>query len=134
MKYVLDASVAIAALRDTEPLHKEALGHCMPLFAGEDDIVVPAIFDLEVTSALLRRGAAPASVDRFLAAHLIARTLVTIGPRAIGAVRGVIRKTRLRAADALYVWVAAREGLVLVTADREVLERAPLAGVSVEPP
>lgn len=134
MKYVLDASVAIAALRDTEPLHKEALRRCMPLFAGEDEIVVPAIFDLEVTSALLRRGAALASVGRFFTAHLTARTLVTVGPRAIGAVRNVIEKTRLRAADALYVWVAVREGLVLVTADREVLERASLAGTSVEPP
>lgn len=134
MKYVLDASVAIAALRDTEPSHKEALRRCMPLFAGEDEIVVPAIFDLEVTSALLRQGASPTSVAQFLAAHLTARTQVTIGPRAIAAVKGIIQKTRLRAADALYVWVAVREGLSLITGDREVLDRAPLAGASVESP
>jgi predicted nucleic acid-binding protein len=74
VKYVLDASVAVAALRDKEPLHRDALRRCMPLFAGEEEIVVPAIFDLEVTSALVRQGASPASVGRFLAAHLTART------------------------------------------------------------
>jgi predicted nucleic acid-binding protein len=134
VKYVLDASVAIAALRSTEPFHSEALLRCMPLFAGDDEIVVPAIFDIEVSSALLRRGVAPSSIDRFFDAHFSSRRLVTIGPRAIRAVRAVIDKTRLRAADALYVWVAAREGLELVTGDREVLSRSALAGVTATPP
>lgn len=52
----------VAALRNTEPFHAEALQRCMPLFAGRDEIVVPAIFDVEVASALLRRGTAPATV------------------------------------------------------------------------
>ena len=134
MRYVLDASVAVAALRRTEPFHAEALQRCMPLFAGRDEIIVPAIFDVEVASALLRRGTAPATVRSFFARHFTQRTLVTLGPRAIRAVRSVVDKTRLRAADAFYVWVAAREDLVLVTADREIASRAPLAGVEVIPP
>jgi predicted nucleic acid-binding protein len=134
MKYVLDASVAVAALRNREPFHTEALRRCMPLFAGRDEIVVPAIFDIEVASALQRRGTTPASVTRFFERHFGQRTLVTVGPRAIRAVRAVIDQTQLRAADALYVWVAVREGLALVTADREVLSRAALAGANaVEP-
>ena len=100
----------------------------MPLFAGRDDIVVPAIFDLEVTSALVRRGVAAKRVSTFLDQHLRRRRLITIGPRAIRTVRGVVATTRLRAADALYVWVAVREGLPLVTLDREVIERATQAG------
>jgi predicted nucleic acid-binding protein len=32
--------------------------------------------------------------------------------------------TRLRAADAIYVWVAQHEGLQLVTADQEIQQRA----------
>ena len=52
----------VAALRNTEPFHAEALQRCMPLFAGRDEIIVPAIFDVEVASALLRRGTAPATV------------------------------------------------------------------------
>jgi predicted nucleic acid-binding protein len=120
---VLDASVAVAALRKGEPNHLDALRRCMPLFAGRDEIVVPATFDVEVVSALVRRGAAPASVERFFEKHFASRRLVTIGPRAARAARAIASSTRLRAADALYAWVAAREGLALVTTDVEVLQR-----------
>jgi predicted nucleic acid-binding protein len=124
LKYVLDASIAVAALRSQEPRHLDALRRCLPLFAGRDEIVVPAIFDIEVVSALVRRGASPASVERFFEKHFASRKLVTIGPRAARAARLIASSTRLRAADALYVWLAAREGLPLVTADVEVLQRA----------
>ena len=134
MRYVLDASVAVAALRQGEPLHAESLRQCMPFFAGRDEIVVPVIFDIEVFAALVRRGADPATVSLFIDQHFISRKLVTIGPRGVRAVRTVIGLTRLRAGDALYVWLAAREGLPLVTADRELLERAPLAGVTAMRP
>jgi len=134
VRYVLDASVAVAALRSNEPFHADALRRCMPLFGGHDEIVVPALFDIEVVSALVRRGVAPASVDRFFKQHFATRTLVTLGPRAARAVCGVVGLTRLRAADALYVWLAAREGLPLVTSDREVLNRAPLAGATAVVP
>jgi predicted nucleic acid-binding protein len=123
VRYVLDASVAVAALRSGEPDHALALARCMPLFAGRDEIVVPAFFDVEVVSALVRRGANPASVARFFEKHFASRILVTIGPRAARAARTIASKTRLRAADALYVWVAAREGLSLITGDTEVLQR-----------
>lgn len=102
----------------------------MPLFAGRDQTIVPAIFDVEVTAALVRRGAPQASVARFLERHLGSRQLVTIGPRVARAVRAVVGSTQLRAADAFYVCVAAREALPLVTLDEEVLARAPLAGVT----
>jgi predicted nucleic acid-binding protein len=134
MKYVLDASVAVAALRSTEAGHADALRRCMPLFAGHDQILVPAIFDIEVISALVRRGAVPSRVTLFFEKHFAARTLVTIGPRAVRAVRAVVGLTRLRAADALYVWLAAREGLPLVTADGELLQRASLVGVVAQAP
>jgi predicted nucleic acid-binding protein len=134
LRYVLDASVAVAALRKMEPFHAESLRRCMPLFRGEDEISVPAIFDLEVTSALARRGADPSLVQRFFERHLASRVLVTIGPRSVSAVQDVIRRTKLRAADALYVWAARRSGLELITADREILTRAALVGVSASPP
>ena len=134
MKYVLDASVAVAALRSHEPFHADALRRCMPLFGGQDEIVVPALFDIEVVSALVRRGVAPASVERFFERHFATRKLVTIGLRAARAVRHIVGLTRIRAADALYVWLAAREGLQLVTADREVLDRARLAGATAVAP
>lgn len=128
MKYVLDASVAVAALRSTEPGHAVALRRCMPLFTGHDEIVVPSLFEVEVVAALVRRGADPARVALFFEQHFAARTVVTLGPRAARGARAVAGLTRLRAADAVYVWLAAREGLPLVTADDEVLQRAALAG------
>jgi predicted nucleic acid-binding protein len=132
--YVLDASVAVAALRDGEPGHRQALRRCLGVFAGRDHIIVPSIFDLEVTSALVRRGIGADSVAAFFERHLAGRQLIPIGPRAVRATKGVVRLTRLRAADALYVWVAAREGIPLVTSDAEVIERAAMAGVSAVPP
>jgi predicted nucleic acid-binding protein len=134
MKYVLDASVAVAALRSTEPWHAAALRRCMPLFAGDDDIVVPALFDIEVLAALARRGIDTTRVSGFLTQHLANRRLVNIGPRAIRGANRIVRLTRLRAADAIYVWVAAREELPLVTLEREVITRAGRAGVEVTLP
>ena len=134
MTYVLDASVAVAALRGGVPGHREALRRCMPVFAGRDQIVVPAIFDVEVTAALVRRGIAPDRVAAFFERHLVSRRLVNIGPRAVRAARTIVNATRLRAADVLYVWVAAREGVPLVTIDREVIQRAALAGATAVGP
>jgi predicted nucleic acid-binding protein len=124
MKYVLDASVAVAALRSNEPGHHRALRRCTALFAGEDEVVVPVLFDVEVTAALVRRGADPARVAAFFRKHFASRTVVTLGPRAARATQAIVNSTQLRASDAFYVWVAAREGLPLVTANAEILRRA----------
>lgn len=129
MIYVLDAAVVVAALRAGEPSHATALRRCTAFFAGVDEVVVPAIFDVEVASALLRRGAATATVEALFSQHFASRRLVTIGPRAATSARRVASLTKLRAADALYVWVARHEGLPLVTLEQEILQRAPLAGV-----
>jgi predicted nucleic acid-binding protein len=134
MRYVLDAAVAVAALRTTEASHTASLRRCMPFFTGIDEIVVPAIFDVEVVSALIRRGAEPKRVGMLFEQHFSTRTVVTIGPRAARAARAIVNTTRLRAADALYVWLAAREDLPLVTLDREILDRAVDAGVSASLP
>lgn len=134
MKHVLDASVAVAALRSDERFHVAALAHCRPFFARRDDVVVPAIFDIEVTSALVRRGADPADVATMFRKHLSSRKLVPIGPRVVRAVRGIVSATKLRAADALYVWVAQRDGVPLVTVDDEILARAAIVGVTARKP
>ncbi|MBI5538099.1 MAG: type II toxin-antitoxin system VapC family toxin [Deltaproteobacteria bacterium] len=129
MTCVLDASVAVAALRIGEPRHEASLQRCQPIFAGLEQIIVPAIFDVEVTAALVRRGVPAERVIQFLDSHLVTRKIVVIGPRAARSAQRVVKTTRLRAADAVYVWVASRYGVPLVTADEEVLQRAPLAGV-----
>ena len=134
MKFVLDASVAVAAMRGSEPSHAAALSRCLGVFAGVDEIVVPSIFEIEVISALVRRGAPHALVARFLAEHFGARKVVTLGPRAARSASRVAAITKLRAADAVYVWLAAKEDVPLITLDAEVRQRAALAGVAALSP
>lgn len=134
MNYVLDASVAVAACRPNEPHHRAARSRIAALLTGADDIVVPALFVVEVASALARAGWPKADIDRFVDRDLAARTIVTIGPRRARLIASLAVATRLRAADAAYVWVAARHALPLVSADAEILQRAGLSGVTALPP
>lgn len=124
MRYVLDASVAVAAVRPSDSHHRAARSRLLSLLTGEDEIVVPAIFDAEVTSALVRGGAPPALCAAYLETDLAARRMITMGPRASQGVVAIVQATKLRAADAAYVWVASSRGLVLVTLDREISQRA----------
>ena len=124
MKYVLDASVAVASLRPNEPLHGAAVAFLSPLLRGHDAIVVPAIFRIEVASALARAGFTPVQVDRFVDRFLANAAVVTIGPKRARRIQRVAVATRLRAADSTHVWLAEREGIPLVTADQEIHQRA----------
>ncbi len=121
--YVLDASVAVAAVRPGEPSHLAARARLAALLAGVDTVVVPMIFDIEVTSTLVRGRASISAARDYLERDLAARQLITLGPRAARAISGVAARTRLRAADATYVWVASSRGLPLVTLDREIAQK-----------
>jgi predicted nucleic acid-binding protein len=85
-------------------------------------------------------GFAPVRIDRFVQGFLANATVVTIGPKAAERIQAVSVATRLRAADAIYVWIAEKLGLPLVTADPQIHERAaarcqvagPLAGAEKE--
>jgi predicted nucleic acid-binding protein len=123
MKYVLDASVAVASLRANERLHAASVAYLSPLLAGHDSIVVPSIFRIEVASALARAGFTAAQVGRFVGAFLAGARVATIGPKRAIDIQAVAVDTRLRAADAVYVWLAQKEGIPLVTGDREVQQR-----------
>jgi predicted nucleic acid-binding protein len=132
--YVLDASVAISALRAGDANHGRAASYLAPLLQGIDSIVVPSIFDVEVVATLVRAGYPPADARR--AADLFvgpART-ITLGPRAARSASSTASRTRLRTGDAIYVWVAEREALPLVTFDAEILARVHLAGVTAIAP
>lgn len=132
--YVLDASVAVAALRPNEPRHAAARRRLVPLLTGSDTIVVPAIFGVEVASALARVGFPAASARRYADSFVSRGRLVTIGPRVARATMELAVRTRLRAADALYLWVAMKEGLELVTTDAELIKRGTELWPSISPP
>ncbi|GAC1352233.1 MAG: hypothetical protein NVSMB1_13070 [Polyangiales bacterium] len=125
MRFVLDASVAIAAARPTEPRYAAAHARVVRVLLGADDIVVPALFVFEVGAALARRGEASAKVKAYLRA-LTAREgcIVTMGPKGANRILEMACATRLRGADACYVWLAARDDLPLCTLDREIAARA----------
>jgi predicted nucleic acid-binding protein len=132
--YVLDASVAISALRAGDVNHARAASHLVPLLQGMDSIVVPAIFDVEVVATLVRVGVSSADARRAADLFVVRARVITLGPRAAKAASSTASRTRLRTGDSIYVWVAEREQLPLVTFDAEILARAHFAGVAAVAP
>lgn len=128
MRCVLDASVAVAAVRPAEASHLAARARVDLVLRGMDTLILPAIFVPEVAATLGRAGWDEASVGRYLAALTGPPTeVVTIGARRALAIGQTAVRLRLRGADACYAWLAAREGVVLVTLDAEMLTRAAVA-------
>jgi predicted nucleic acid-binding protein len=132
--YVLDASVAISALRAGDVNHARAASYLAPLLQGTDSIVVPTLFDVEVVATLARAGYSPGDARRAADLFVGPARAITMGPRAARAASMTASRTRLRTGDAIYVWVAEREALPLVTLDAEILARAHLAGVTTVTP
>lgn len=88
---------------------------------------MPSLFQIEVASALSRTGFEASWVNAHVEHLLASATVVVLGPVRAGRIQRVAMATKLRAADATYVWLAGREGIPLVTLDGEVVRR----GVSV---
>ncbi len=124
MRYVLDACIAVAALKPSEPNHGDALRCVAQLRRGVHSLVVPSLFPAEVSAALTRSGVPGALVEAFVEELLASAELLTIGPVRARQIASVTRRTSLRAGDAAYVWVAEREHLPLVTWDAEIASRA----------
>jgi predicted nucleic acid-binding protein len=126
MRLVLDASVAVAAMRPSEPAHAAARARIEGALQGADELVEPSIFGVEVAGALARRGTLEPDIVALLQALSRApHQIVTIGPKRATAAQTAAIKGRLRGADALYVWLASARRLPLCTLDREMAERAP---------
>ncbi|WP_437762756.1 type II toxin-antitoxin system VapC family toxin [Sorangium sp. So ce281] len=125
MKIVLDASVAVAAARPNEPSHAASRARVARVLAGDDELVVPAIFPIEVGASLARVGEPVTAVRDYVDALMsVAIDVATIGPLRARRIRDVAMASRLRAADAVYVWLAAQEAAPLCTLDREMVERS----------
>jgi predicted nucleic acid-binding protein len=124
MRFVLDASVAVAASRPNEPSHAVSRARVTRVLAGQDEIVVPAIFPIEVGASLARVGEPTAAACAYVDALMsVAVAVATIGPLRARRIRDMAIASRLRAADAVYVWLAAREAMPLCTLDREIVQR-----------
>ncbi|GAC1351806.1 MAG: hypothetical protein NVSMB1_08410 [Polyangiales bacterium] len=125
MRFVLDASVAIAAARPTEPRYAAAHARVVRVLLGADDILVPSLFVFEMGAALIRRGEASTKVKAYVRA-LTGREgcVVSVGPKSATRILDMAIAARLRGADACYVFLAAREEIPLFTLDREIAARA----------
>jgi hypothetical protein len=89
MRLVLDASVAVAAARPREPGHRRSCTRVDDVLSGTDGIVAIRSY-----------------VDALLAGAAVA----TLGPRAARRARETATRWRLRAADAVCVWLTERRG------------------------
>ncbi|MGA7119590.1 MAG: type II toxin-antitoxin system VapC family toxin [Polyangiaceae bacterium] len=124
MRLVLDASIAIAALRPKEPSYQAARARLRRLANGDDVAVIPSLFLAEVAGALARLGFDPPAIDALVGAlTALPHEVVTVGPKRALAAARIAVATKLRGADATYVWLAAREGVPVCTLDREILAR-----------
>ena len=123
--FVLDASVAVAAMHSREPHHASSRALVDRVLSGVDSIVVPAVFVTEVVASFARRGNhPPATIWAYVDALVASSTVVTLGPKGARRAARLAMATRLRAADAVYVEAALREGVPLVTLDGEMHARA----------
>lgn len=125
MTLVLDASVAVAAARPREPSHAAARARVSKILRGDETMLVPTLFSIEVAAALARVGeplpAIRAYVDALLA---VAARVAPLGPRSAAQARETAMRWQFRAADAVYVWLAASRAVPLCTLDREMARRA----------
>jgi predicted nucleic acid-binding protein len=125
MRLVLDASVAIAATRPGEPAHASARACVERALRGQDALVVPCIFPVEVSGALARQGRAEPDIRAFVEGLTRpGHEVVTIGPRRARAASRIAVACKLRGPGAVYVWLAAREAVPLCTLGQEILARA----------
>src|SRR4030095_2616149 len=125
MKLVLDASIAVAAARASESSHASARDRVARALGGVDEIVVPVLFEIEVTAALARADESAASIRAYVDNLVsVAGRVAPLGPKSARMIREVAIRYRLRSADATYVWLAASEGIPLCTLDQEVHRRA----------
>jgi predicted nucleic acid-binding protein len=134
MRLVLDASVAIASLRPQEPRYQAARARLRRLASGDDVAVLPSLFVAEVAGALARLGFDPAAIEAFLGALTAPpHEVVTVGSKRAHAAAHIAVATKLRGADATYVWLAAREGVPVCTLDREMVARGGTACQVIAP-
>lgn len=128
MRLVLDARVAVASLRPKEPGHPAARARVRRIAKGDDIAVVPSLFVTEVAGALARLGFGPVAIHGFVAVLTAApHEVMAIGRKRAHAAARVAVATKLRGADAMYVWLAAREGVPVCTLDGEILARGAAA-------
>ena len=133
--FTIDASVFVAACRPQETGCAASRAFLATVRDHAFPLIEPAILPIEVASALIRTGSNRALASEYASAmeNLPMLTLVTLDGRFAHQAVALTVATRLRAADAVYVTVAAHFGARLVTLDAEQLSRAPKGVAACRP-
>ena len=124
--YVIDASVYISRLRTAEIRHEASARLFEAIAARRTTVLCPAILLPEVASALVRGLDDPGFAYR-AASHLQqlpGHRFIAVGPELSRLAAWTAAECRLRAFDAVYVALARREGIPLVTWDDQQRSRA----------
>lgn len=121
-----DASVWVSALVASEVHHTASRDWLGQRDAAEQVVVAPALLVPEVAAAIARRSGRSALARRAIAAllRLPNLRLVVLDAELAEQAGRIAADCKLRGADAIYVAVAKRLAVPLVTWDREQLERA----------
>ncbi len=123
---VLDASVLTGLLRPDDRFHADCRAWFKHSLVANEPMIAPAIAMAETCSAIRRstddRALAKAAYDEFESESLIELAPIDIG---LARVAGTIAiDLGIRGCDAIYVALAYREGMPLVTLDRQQGRRA----------
>ncbi len=134
-RFVLDASVAVAwCFEDEATKFTEGV---LDLISGGAEAVVPSIWPLEISNALLvaerRKRIALAKVTALLVriAGLPISVMPSDAKRAFEQILPMARQQGLSQYDAAYLELAVREGLALATLDGELQRTAKATGVEL---
>jgi len=101
---------------------------------GIDAVVVPTFFFVEVAGALARQAIVESDIHAVLDSFTRApHEVITIGPKRARAAVRVAIACKLRGPDALYVWLAEREGVPVCTLDEEILLRGAARAQTIRP-
>ena len=125
--YVIDASVLVADARPSEAAHIEAYTFLTRLLTDEQSAYVPIIALAEVAAAI-SRGVGDPDLAQRLAERLQKLQMyqfVAVDEALGQSAATIAAQSKIRGCDAVYVALAERHSVPLITLDRQQRERAP---------
>lgn len=135
LRFVVDASVFIAAARADELFHVDALSVFEALTQRGALLYLPAIVLSEVAAALARQGADPIDIEQELGVvgGWPGGTIVPVDGQLATLSARLAADQLLRGCDAIYVALAHMVGADLITLDNEQRSRAPRSVSTLTP-
>ena len=122
---IIDASVYVALIKETESEHANAREWIREASAGNETLAAPTIFVAEVAAAI-SRGLGNRALARSVSDHLAESGLIELLPvteALAGRAASISADHKIRGCDAIYVALAERLDDHLVSLDNQQLDR-----------